>query len=375
MSVYFSLVGLTLIIPLALTFFVKNKKNRELYTLMISMFLVFLVVVLRAPSVGKDIMGYKRIYENMQYQTWKNFDTTWMEWGYELLMMIFTHIFHASFQTFLVVIYAFVYYSYFNFFRKYSVDYTMSILLYICFTFFTFDLSALRTVLGLAICLLAIPYAQKKGFVNFLVFVAITLAAAQIHKSAYIFLVLYFAIKFDFNRKTAIFYIGLPLLLFIFKGHFFGIINVYFKSVEESKGSIGGNLIIYICSILMTGIIWLNIKSNQKKIMENVTVNENNRSKFDKITKYLKSSGFEVRMVYLGIVLQLFAGNTILSRMGQYAQIFILLLLPNNIKQIDWRSRVIVKYGLIILVILYFWKYSLDANALGIVPYKFFWSE
>ena len=375
MSVYFSLVGLTLIIPLALTFFVKNKKNRELYTLMISMFLVFLVVILRAPSVGKDIMGYKRIYENMQYQTWGNFDTTWMEWGYELLMMIFTHIFHASFQTFLVVIYAFVYYSYFNFFRKYSVDYTMSILLYICFTFFTFDLSALRTVLGLAICLLAIPYAQKKGFVNFLVFVAITLVAAQVHKSAYIFLVLYFAIKFDFNRKTAIFYIGLPLLLFIFKGHFFGIINVYFKSVEESKGSIGGNLIIYICSILMTGIIWLNIKSNQKKIMENVTVNENNRSKIDKITKYLKSSGFEVRMVYLGIVLQLFAGNTILSRMGQYAQIFILLLLPNNIKQIDWRSSVIVKYGLIILLILYFWKYSLDANALEIVPYKFFWSE
>lgn len=109
--------------------------------------------------------------------------------------------------------------------------------------------------------------------------------------------------------------------------------------------------------------------------MENVTVNENNRSKIDKITKYLKSSGFEVRMVYLGIVLQLFAGNTILSRMGQYAQIFILLLLPNNIKQIDWRSRVIVKYGLIILLILYFWKYSLDANALEIVPYKFFWSE
>lgn len=92
------------------------KKNRNNIVLIISMCFL-LVMALKAPSVGRDIEGYKQMYNLMQFASWSNYNLSWMEWGYEFLMMVFTHIFHASFQTFLACIYAFVYFSYFCFLR------------------------------------------------------------------------------------------------------------------------------------------------------------------------------------------------------------------------------------------------------------------
>lgn len=46
-------------------------------------------------------------------------------------------------------------------------------------------------------------------------------------------------------------------------------------------------------------------------------------------------SGLAMRMIYVGIVLQLFGAGTVLTRMAQYFQVFILILIPNNIMRLD----------------------------------------
>ena len=367
MDIYFILIGTILIIPI-ICCIVGDLNKRENVVLGVSIFCIFLLMALKAPSVGKDIDGYKRIYESMKYQTWNDYDISWMEWGYEFLMMVFTHIFKASFQTFMVCIYAFVYFSYYKFLKRYSQDYTTSIILYICFTFLSFDMSAIRTVIGVTICLFAVPYAQENGFKNFLKFSVIVIIAAQVHKSAYAFLVVYFVIKSAFTIKSSVIYIGVPIALLMFRSQFYGFINMYFRNVQESSISLGGNLLVYITSIVLTGFVWSYYKRNES----NFTIEEENPDAYT-VTGYFSDTGLAMRMIYAGIVLQLFGTGTVLTRMAQYFQIFILVLIPNNLMRLDQKSRVIVKMILYVLAIAYFVRYSLMPDPLDIVPYEVFW--
>lgn len=368
MDIYFALIGMVLILPVACCG-IRNLEKRKNAILIISILCLFLLTALKAPSVGKDIAGYKRVYDSMKYQTWDNYDTTWMEWGYEFLMMAFTHIFKASFQTFMVCVYGFVYYSYYRFIKRYSQDYTTSVILYICFTFLTFDMSAVRTVIGVAICLYAIPYAEKPGIKNFLKFFLIVIIAAQIHKSAYIFVAAYFIIKIHFSVKSSVFYIGGSMALLLLKSQFYGFINTYLKSVQESRTSLGGNLLIYIMSVVLTIYVWIYYKKTHKSYSE--MTEDDSRS--SAMATDFSDSGLAMRMIYVGIVLQLFGAGTVLTRMAQYFQVFILILIPNNIMRLDQKSRMMVRMILYSLAIVYFIKFTLIPDPLDIVSYKLFW--
>lgn len=369
MSIYFGLIFVIIILPLLLSP-IRDNDKRNKWLLFLSLFLIFLLMALKDPSVGRDIAGYKRMYEAMVYQSWSNYDISWMEWGYEFLMMIFTHVFHASFQMFMTCVYAFVYYSYYYFFKKYSDDFTTTLILYICFTFLVFDMSAVRTMIGVAICLFAVPYAEKKGILNLAKFALITFIAAQVHKSAYVFFAIYFVIKVEMTFSTSLLYFGIPAVLFLFKSRFYTIINIYFKSVQESTASLGGNLLVYIISIILTLYVWIYYK-RRNGLIDSDSINDKTQKE---LSEYFNGSGLAMRMIYVGIVLQLFGSGTVLTRMAQYVQFFILVLIPNNINRLDAKSRVIVRFVLYILAIAYFVKYTLLANALDIVPYKFFWS-
>ena len=267
MYIYLLLVSVVLLVPFVCAI-IEDREKRNTAILFFSLAFVFLVMALKAPTVGRDIPGYKRIYEIMQFQPWDDFNISWMEWGYELLMMVFTHIFHAPFQVFMICIYGYVFFSYYVFFKRYSMDYTTSVILYICFTFFTFDASAVRTMMGVATCLFAVPMAERKGKGNTVYFIIITLIAAQIHKSAYIFFVVYFVIKMRFNIYTSILYVGIPIGVMFFKSNIYMYINMFFKTVQESSTSIGGNLLIYIVNMFITLVIWIIYQKEERDLYQ-----------------------------------------------------------------------------------------------------------
>ena len=374
MLIYFLLIIFVLFVPL-LCANIQDRKVRKKRILFLSLFAIYLMMALKAPSVGRDISGYKKVYDSMINYTWNNYDATWMEWGYEFLMMIFVHIFHASFQVFMACVYAYLYLSYGIFFKRYSEDITTSLILYICFTFLTFDASAVRTMIGVGTCLYSIPFAQKKGIKNTLLFFAITLTAAQIHKSAYIFILAYFVIKTKITSRTIWFYIVFPLGIMIFRSRLYVLINAYFKTVTETGASVGGNLLIYIAAIIVTLFIWLYyIKKSNINFFTLTTGKTSDVANDYELLSYFYTSGLALRMVYMGIFIQLFSTGTVLSRMAQYMQIFIVVLLANDLTRLDRKSKFISKMVLYSLAILYFWYFSLRANSLDIVPYKFFWN-
>ena len=227
-------------------------------------------------------------------------------------------------------------------------------------------MSAIRTVIGVSICLFAIPYAQKTGIKNSLKFFLIVLIAAQIHKSAYAFLAVYFVIKVTFSVKSSIVYIGAPMALLLFRSQFYGIINTYLKTVQESSISLGGNLLVYIGCMVLTVLVWIYYKRVGNG------VDSSGELVSTELTGYFSDTGLAMRMIYFGIILQLFGTGTVLTRMAQYFQIFILVLVPNNLTRLDTKSRVIVKIILYILAIAYFVKYTLIPDPLDIVPYEVF---
>ena len=96
-------------------------------------------------------------------------------------------------------------------------------------------------------------------------------------------------------------------------------------------------------------------------------------SHFNAKVACFSDSGLAMRMIYVGIVLQLFGAGTVLTRIAQYFQVFILILIPNNMMRLDQKSRMMVRMILYSLAIVYFIKLTLIPDPLDIVPYKLFW--
>jgi len=362
MTVYFLLVAVIIFLPIFVEKIFGNSpkiRNAELGMLLGC---VFILCALKSPNVGRDILGYKNIYDVMKYKTWKDFDVCYFEWGYEFLMMIFSNIFQMSFQGFMACVYSFVFYSYYLFIKRYSQDYAFSVLIYVCFTFLPFDMSAVRNMIGVAICLLAVAHAQKSGIKNAVIFFVIVIAAAQVHKSAYVFLVAYFVIKTPINKKTVPVYAGATLIILFLREPLYSVVDKYLKSLDEMENvRVGGSFLFYTAIVLMAYLLWV-IAKKQYSRNENAWINERNLIDF-------KSINLSARLVYSGIIVQLFATGSVMIRLAAYLQIFLVILLPNCVCKLDRKSRWIVKSLFYVFLIWYFYKFSLATNELNMVPY------
>ena len=65
MYIYLLLVSVVLLVPFVCAI-IEDREKRNTAILFFSLAFVFLVMALKAPTVGRDIPGYKRIYEIMQ---------------------------------------------------------------------------------------------------------------------------------------------------------------------------------------------------------------------------------------------------------------------------------------------------------------------
>lgn len=358
--IYFTLISLIVILP-HISQCIKRSKNyrRDKTVLLLSLLLIFLVLALKSPSVGRDISGYKRIYESMAYASWNDFDVCYFEWGYELLMMIFFHVFHSSFQFFMFCNYLFLFISYYLFISRYSYDFTFSILIYFCFTFFVFDTSAVRNFIAIGICLYSVPYIYKNDLFSFIKFLTLVFIASQIHSSAYIFFLVFMIIKTKITWKTCWLYIVIPIVIFILRSQIYSFIYIYLKPVNEGNIDIGGNIIFLIANVIC-GILFLYIKYKDDKFV-------GFSDKDEKLADF-------IRILYAAILIHLFTSGTSLSRLASYLQIFIILLLPNCISMLKIKQAVAFKLIVYVFLIFYFYQFAYVPNSLDILPYSFFWN-
>lgn len=350
MAVYIIYFILIVIVP----FFYGQDKNGRNRALLFLCTLLYAIFALKAPSVGCDISGYKIIYEQTgDYHFWQ-FDYNYMEFGYKLLMKLFFNC-GFSFQAFTWVIYFVVVASIYSVIKLYSEDLTSSLLYYYSLTLFVFECSGLRQALAMSICLFAFIVLDKGNKKNNILFFLLVLFASTIHRSALGFICVFF---FKHFRRSKLLYLALiSLLVFSALNKSFFITYAQtseLSNYEYNEGLEIGGLFVFEFLIFIASCFCFKSYTNTEAKDRYLTI--------------LLTVGF-------GLVLMFVFRGSILMRAASYYTFFNIVLIPTLLKKIYGIGMGLVKILYIAFMFVMFYYFVLEPNTLGIVPYRFFFSE
>ena len=131
MTIYIVYFFLILIVPPFCSAAFANKNKAQLTALKLLLFLMYLLLALKAETVGSDISGYKEIYEYTRTVPFNDFSYSIMEDGYLLLMKVF-NILGFSFQGFAAFLYAIALIPLYFLIKKYSPNVMISVMILFC---------------------------------------------------------------------------------------------------------------------------------------------------------------------------------------------------------------------------------------------------
>lgn len=165
-------------------------KNKEkfFYTIMAIGMILFAGLRILYNDTGTYMFGYRTIQKNIDAfgeVEWGSWGSNPAFWYVQRLMVAM----NFSDQSFIMVFSIFILCVQLWFYRKYSCNLWMTILLYIAFAGFTFALAAIKQCTAMAICLIAVDRAINKKYLRFVIYVLI---AAMFHPYALMYLVVPF---------------------------------------------------------------------------------------------------------------------------------------------------------------------------------------
>ncbi|HEM2748843.1 TPA: EpsG family protein [Streptococcus suis] len=331
---------------------------------------LFLLYSLRASSVGRDLPGYERAYgfANVDLFTGLRFGN--FEKGYLFLMWICNKL-NLSFQWFLTICNVIILIPIYRYIRKYSQNAFLSVILYICYIYFEFNLTGIRQAIATSIVLIAIMVLNEfnRRRVGLLIYCLIVLLASLFHTGA---LVALFYVPFHFMRKFKNYALSMILMavtILVARGYIMEFIKNFFKqdSMNASAGLYIGLNLLFLIGLAVLFIIG----GKNREIKENNIVEEN-------ISVANNGDSMQIimeKMFYLSIVVLFLFGSDTAVRSYLILNQVIIVLLPNSLQYIfDKKSQRIVAVFFAVFFLIFFFINTLIPNNFDIVPYKFFWN-
>lgn len=369
MTVYFGLIAFIVLLMMIDKNWdtLKHDEKRSNRILLFSFILIYLVCVLRSPSVGRDMPGYQEAYNLTGKVAFDDFNYIYFENGYILFMKVCIKL-HLSFQGFLAIAYLIILYPIYLFIKKFSTDKLFSTLIYICYILFEFDLTGLRQAIAISIVLLAFTALLKVHRFPKILYIILVLAAATFHKSAYIALVfLPFAMirSISWYAANMVALTGISLL---FRTYLFSYIkNLFGKDTFSLHAGlhIGGNILFMLAVAI--SLLFVNRRSNFFNI-------KNGSDGSSERIAESNTDEFMLKIFMFGIVLAIFFGNETSARSFMFFGQAIEILIPNLSPKFDYESRIIFKCICVLFFVTFFYFNTLKANNFDIVPYSFFWN-
>lgn len=349
--IYFCMISIVILLFLSITSLVRNKNKAELLFMLSSFLIVYLVCILRAPSVGVDIPGYKLIYELTERIRFSNFDYVYFENGY-ILMMKISILFGLSFQRFLIICYLIMLLPIWVFIYRYSNNKLLSVIIFICYTFFEIYLTALRQSISMSLFLIAlmILLSKRKGCI--LIYYLLIVLASFIHRGALICIFIPMLFLVRNKNKFVVVLLILYSLLIMFRSQFMTILlNFFGREMMDSYSIYFGFNSIVLLMIFLALIIYEQLFKINYKFSDNVFI----------------------LMLIMGILIGVYFGTNSTARSYMYYIFPILILLPKILSIFDTKSKIIVNIIVISLLILYFMNSIINNNNYDIFPYKFYW--
>jgi len=269
MDIY--IINLILVILLYIIFFKIYKTNNSKKYFCILIFILFsLIQGLRGNTVGSDTNNYIKFFElskNMSFIDVLLMKQWVIEPGYGLLMKICS-IMSFSPQLFLLVVAIIINGGLMYFIYKHSDNPFISVIIFMGVEFFTLSFTALRQIIAIIIILNSYNFIKQKKIIKFILMV---LLAATFHKSALIFLPVYFLRNIKISKKTIIVGISifilvqifaLPIIIYVTK-------NLYYSSYIKATGG-GITQAIVILIYLMLGLLIYKGFKNKKHDIQDI---------------------------------------------------------------------------------------------------------
>lgn len=361
-------VGLLILIFLAMiidhsTIMASNTQKRSNILLGIIFISIFLICVLRSGSVGRDIAGYELAYKMTKDVPFSDFNYIYYENGYLLFMKICVAM-KMNFQCFLVVTYLIILFPIFIFIEKFSNDKIFSVLIYICYIIFEFDLTGLRQAIAMSITLVAFVVLIEKKKMYMLWYVLLILLAMTFHKSA----IICFAILPLMIIKDIKWYSVIVALITIISLALRSALLPYIKQLFD-KDSFNTNAALHIGA----NVIFMVIMAAYFLYVLNIVKKGSgyNRELYDEV--FVENNELFFKIFLLSILLALFFGNETSARSFMFFSQSLIILLPNTLFYLEKKSSIILRMLFVAFFVYFFATNTLIANNFDIVPYKFYW--
>lgn len=286
---------------------------------------------LRDYTIGTDTPTYTRFFRDAIDLNYYIFDPR-IEYGYQLLVYILLHITHNYYILFLasslIIVPSTLY-----ILRKYSVNYTLSVFIYISFAFYTFYFNTIRQGIAISICMLGLYFfVNKKTLPYFFV----VLLASFFHVSSWVMMLIYILvhyvnIRIEFKALISflVTFLGVNYVI-----QFMASDNDRYSHYTEQADNAGGYLLMAFYTVIAI-FIYLNGKF----------LRENN-----KLFKALE----EIFIIGIALVLPIVLLGTDPSgpqRILYFFSFYIIFLIPLIL---DRYKNVYINFIFVILSIIYF---------------------
>ncbi len=362
-----NVLEINLIIVYAISFFglIRSKYANRFFLVVATLSLV-VFNGLRSVSVGTDtIRYYKRFNEISNANSLSDFLSIDIEFGYKISQKIF-QIFTLNFNYWLLIVAAFVFFLFARVISKHSRNYFLSYFLFITLGYYDFSFTGIRQIIAIIVVLFSYQYILSKNFKEF----SITcLIAASFHTSALFFFPMYFISRIKWKKIHSIFLVTLLASIYIFRLQIGELLTVvYYDEASSimldrysSTGQIGG-LAVMTLLILAWGMISYN--PFKHKDLENIVL---------------------TNIIFVSAIIQMISSFSYLfTRLNMYFMIFLVLYIPNVIKNISKTPIKMNKIGskilrsiyliVFLIVLTVYYLNSIKLNGSNILPYTLFWN-
>lgn len=314
---------------------------------------IYLLLALKKNTVGIDIIGYQSVYESIAYKEWFQYDYIYFEKGYSLISQIFSKA-GCSFQLFQALIYGVSCIGLYMFLKDRSKDYSLSLLVFVCYQFLVFNISGLRQMLATGLCMISYVLLKKDGARWTISALILVLAAFFIHQSAGIF-VFVVALSFIRGRLHHIpIMAGLLVVAPFIRPYILNVVYIYFGRDYSQSGITLGGAFLLLVGITFGFCAIIYIRYYRDGYMDELQIE------------------YATILLFSLVLYIVLSGSTIL-RASAYTQTFLLLAIPEIVYAFDKKGQVVVKGCFSIALVYIFYAETLATNQLNLLPYLFYW--
>ena len=314
--------------------------------LLFVMLCLWFFATIRSLDIGNDTKTYYYLFNSIADGVNLRLWSTRYEFGYLLLNKLISMVTN-NFWVFLSIVNAIIYYAYYLFFKRYSVNPVMSVFMFFIFGTWGQTMSTIRLHLAIAMALYAFICKDNKKHILLVVF---SLLAFSFHRISLVFLLFFFVPK-KITKKFCViaiimtaFGIGiLPTLMQII-AEYIPYFSIYLSSSTYVFGEAKlATILSIVMRLLLRGLCWYFYIVRTTNEME-LTETEGN------LTSY------HFNMLFVStLIMVLSLRFNLLDRCSTFYWAFAYVLIPNVLSRIENRgNRVILKGFVLALGIAYF---------------------